>query len=208
MPEETDGFEPPKYAVSRAVGDIEAFCGVVVAGLLSLMILLGAVYVVIAPWLDPSSNRLTFSHPWIIYTCGSAVLIAEVLSFALMIRAMQRSKQKRLLALAEAHPRFPVLFRPLVFLWWTAHACLIAIAGHYITLRIRIVEDPDAYQRGVTDLIRAMFAVGISFSTNSYLMLMAASLTRRRGVLLWVFRLRLIADVALIIDLLLPGRWI
>lgn len=73
---------------------------------------------------------------------------------------------------------------------------------------IPIVDFPSGWADRSILQCRSHGTVGISFTTNSYLMLMAASLTRPPNMLKKVYRLRVIVDLLLCADLLLPRHWL
>jgi hypothetical protein len=121
-----------------------------------------------------------------------------------MARPIHDGKFSYLLALARNQPSVPMIFRPIFFVWWASHFLFAVWVSHYATSMIRVFDHPTGYQRAVTEVIRILFAIGVSFSANSYLILMAASLARSKAALQRVFRLRFRVDVLLIADLLIP----
>jgi hypothetical protein len=205
MTRSTEPIELSQRAASHLIALVEVFCAVI-SRLLLLALLIAAAAMLLMPEYDWTTHWLPPGlHTWAIVAAVLA-LSAEVASFCFIARPLQNGRSSNLLVLAESHPAVPILLRPVVFLWWAAHFLLIAWIGHHLLPMIHIGEGLTRYERWTTNLYRFLFLLGVSFSSNSYLMLMAASLTRRFAVIHIVYRLRSFADVLLCIGLLLLRR--
>jgi hypothetical protein len=199
----------PRSRIAGFVGQAETFAGTVMAALLASAVCLFCAFLCAAP-AYPEIGKMFRTNGRLLASAGAIGFCIEILSAGLIVRTLQRHPANGLLSLPERQWSFPLLLRPLIAALWFAHFLAMSLAGHWLVVHMRIVLDPTEYQIWMTRIIQFIGLLGVSFSSNAYLVLATGTMFRDRSAVRLVYRIRLLIDlVVVVIVIFLPApRWV
>jgi hypothetical protein len=174
--------------------DLEVVLGLFVARFLAMDVVVGGCLLILSalfrhrPRLDGPS-LVACAVAWIIFSK------LELKSIDMLARALEMPEPRPVhLSLAQKQTAFS--FRPLLLLWWLAHAATTIAAAELFRRGASHTGPPGVPQWFVWS-INSMFTFGFAYASNTFLIMSAGALFPRERFVRAVWRMRFILDLLL-----------
>lgn len=181
--------------LSSHLADLEAVVGLFLALYMAgAVIVAGGIWVFVGiPRQNPSISA--FASVFL------AWLLAAMLEFksANLIAGVKRLPNPRPVHLAIAQPPTALFLRPFVAAWWLANAAAMILMIEMFRKGASQGPSPDTDHELFIQTVNWAIIIGSTYASNTFLILAAGALLNRERFLLWLWRLRLILDVLIIV---------
>jgi hypothetical protein len=181
---------------------IESTIGGVFAVVVAFCFLLGGV---IACYIVSVDRNARTSPEILSGAVGIGVVLIEGLFIWALMDAMEKLEEPRALLFAQRQPRWPVVLRPVVVLWWLIHF----LAGAAATIAIERVFPAGAAWREkvILTAIPVVLILAGSYASNLFLLLAVAAAFPRQAIIEVVWRRRIVVDLMVTAVALGLGYW-
>jgi hypothetical protein len=194
----TDGVGGARFAW---VAQLEALLGLGMAGLLAVLaISAGPIY-------RFRSDRHPMSIVELLFylAIGLPLAIPELMSVALIARAISKLPQPKAWKIATLQPRFARGLRPIVSVWWLANFIACVWIAEAWTNQLFLLK-PSFEERALTLTLQFGLLFGASFAGNLFLLLAAEAVFQEGRVFQLIRRCRFLIDGVMVGALIAWGN--